>query len=139
MMQIAHISFAILCMFASFSKNVLIWRSKMTVNDLARIRIFDKLSASAAGLLSLSGLSMIFWLAKPSAYYLHNGFFLVKMALFVFASALVVWTKIDFRKAVANDTTLWVPPNRVRFIMAFDLVGLFVLAALGRGIATGLT
>jgi putative membrane protein len=139
MTHFAHVGFVVLCVFASLSKNVLLWRSQLTVAQLGWVRRFDKLSASAAGLLTLSGLSMVSGLAKPSSYYLQNPYFWAKMALFISASALVVWTKVDFKKAVAASVGLWVPPPRVRLIMTVDLFGLLMMAVLGRWIATGIT
>jgi uncharacterized membrane protein len=137
LIQIAHIGFFLACIFASFSKNRLVWKTGLTAKDIVRVRMFDKISASAAGLLALSGLAMLFWFARPSSAYLENSLFWIKMALFIIASALVIWTKIDFKKALADDQPLWSPPSRVRAILAFDLMGLFVLAALGRWLAAG--
>ncbi len=136
MIQWLHFSFFILCLFASFSKNRLVWKAVLDRNDVLRVRRYDKLSATAAGLLTLSGLAMLFWLAKPTDLYLDNPFFWAKMFLFGTASALIIWTKVDFRHAdyLSRD---WVPSMRVRAILAFDFVGLLILAALGRWIAVG--
>ncbi len=59
------------------------------------------------------------------------------MALFIAASALIVWTKVDFHKAAAEGAELLTPPMRVRAILAFDFAGLFVLAVIGRSLAVG--
>jgi uncharacterized membrane protein len=134
--QLAHIGIALLCAFASLSKNVLVWRGPLGPQQIVQIRLFDKVSATAAGLLVLTGIAMVVWLAKPSAYYLSSPIFWAKMGLFTVASALVVWTKVDFRAAAASGQA-WTPPARVRAILAFDFVGLFALMVLGRWIAVG--
>jgi uncharacterized membrane protein len=108
----------------------------MSAQDIVIARRFDKLSASMAGLLVVSGLSMILWLAKPSGLYFASSLFWLKMTLFVVASALVIWTKVDFKKAAAIGSD-WSPPTRVRVILGFDLIGLFALAAMGRWLAAG--
>jgi uncharacterized membrane protein len=108
----------------------------MSAQDIVLARRFDKLSASMAGLLVVSGLSMILWLAQPSGLYLASSLFWLKMTLFMVASALVIWTKVDFRKAAARGGD-WAPSARVRAILGFDLFGLFVLAAMGRWLAAG--
>ena len=136
MIQLAHIGIALLCVFASLSKNVLVWRGPLGPPQIAQIRLFDKMSASAAGLLVVTGIAMVVWLAKPSVFYLSSPIFWSKMVLFLVASALIVWTKIDFRTAALSGQA-WTPPVRVRAILAFDFVGLFVLMALGRWIAVG--
>jgi len=137
MIQIVHISFAFLCIFASFSKNRLLWKSSLRQGDIARVRMFDKLSAAMAGLLILSGLAMLFWFAKPTYIYTANPLFWLKMVLFVVASALIIWTKKDLRAAAASGVDRWIPPLRVRAILGFDFIGLFILVALGRTLATG--
>jgi uncharacterized membrane protein len=98
-MQVARVSLVVLCMFASMSKNRLVWHGALDQTALARIRFHGMLSAATAGLLAISGLSMVFWLAKPRDYYLENPVFWAEMALFVMASGLIVWTKVDFRHA----------------------------------------
>jgi uncharacterized membrane protein len=135
LIQIAHVCFFLLCLLASLGKNLIVWRSLITQSMLARLGILDKLTASVAGLLAVSGLVMVFWLAKPSAYYLASPVFWVKMALFVAASALVIWTKVDIKKAASAGID-WSPPLRVRAILAFDFFGLLLLAALGRWLAS---
>jgi uncharacterized membrane protein len=136
LIQWVHIAFAALCIFASLRKNLLVWQPTMSAQDIAIARRFDKLSASMAGLLVVSGLSMILWLAKPSGLYLASSLFWLKMTLFVIASALVIWTKVDFKNAAASGSD-WSPPARVRVILGFDLIGLFALAAMGRWLAAG--
>jgi uncharacterized membrane protein len=134
--QFTHFMFLFLCLAASLGKNVIVWQGPINPAKLAQLRMLDKVTASAAGLLTLSGLAMLFWLAKPSGYYLTSPVFWVKMALFIAASALVIWTKVDFRRAAANVTD-WSPPLRVRAILVFDFLGLLILAFLGRSLAFG--
>jgi putative membrane protein len=136
LIQFAHFMFFFLCLAASLGKNMIVWRGPVNPAKLAQLRMLDKVTASAAGLLTLSGLAMLFWLAKPSEYYLTSPVFWVKMALFIAASALVIWTKVDFRRAAANGTD-WSPPLRIRAILTFDFLGLLILAFLGRSLAFG--
>ena len=125
-------------LWASFQKNRLLSPQILSQPELSRVRRFDKLSAATSGLMLLSGAAMLFWLAKPTAYYMSHPGFLAKMCLFLLASALIVWTKLSFRRGIASGDAQWLVPARVRWILRMDFVGLLVMGALGSMVARGM-
>jgi putative membrane protein len=135
-LKATHYVALFLLLWASLQKNRLLTPSTITTENLARVMRFDKLSSATAGVMMLSGLVMLMWFAKPTAYYLVNLWFWLKMALFVLASALVVLSKIELRKALAHSQgSAWTVTRKVRGILRFDFVGLWVLVVLGLVIA----
>jgi putative membrane protein len=131
-----HMIALVALLWASFSKNVLLYADKLTTENAIKTGRFDKLSAASAGIMLLSGLTMLFWVAKPSAYYLALSAFWLKIAIFIVASALIIWTKTFVRQAKTQNPSPI--PKAVRWILRFDFVGLLVMAALGIVIAHGL-
>jgi uncharacterized membrane protein len=135
-LKATHYVALFLLLWASLQKNRLLTPSAITTENLARVMRFDKLSSATAGVMMLSGLAMLMWFAKPTAYYLANEWFWLKMALFVLASSLVVLSKLELRKALSHSQgSAWTVTRKVRGILRFDLVGLWVLVALGLSIA----
>jgi putative membrane protein len=131
-----HMLALLALLWASLRKNMLLSAPQLTGNNALRTRRFDKLSAASAGVMLLTGVAMALWFAKPTAYYLHHSAFWAKMAIFVVASALIVWTKVFIRKATTHAT---LPvPGAVRWILRLDFMGLLVMAGLGIVIAHGL-
>ncbi len=131
-----HMVALLALLWASLRKNILLSNPELTGNNALRTRRFDKLSAASAGIMLLTGLAMVLWLAKPAAYYLHHPAFWAKMAIFVAASALIVWTKVFICKATTHAA---LPvPSAVKWILRGDFAGLLVMAALGFVIAHGL-
>ena len=126
-------------LWASFQKNRLLLPPALTQSQLARVRRFDKLSAATSGVMLISGAAMLLWLAKPTVYYLAHPGFQVKMVLFVVASALVVWTKVHFRRAIASGDAQWAVPTTVRWILRLDFLGLLAMGTLGSMVARGMT
>lgn len=124
-----------LCFFAllysSAMKNWLLARATLSTAQVQCVRRFDKLSGAAAGIILLTGLSMLLWLAKPTSYYLTQPLFALKISIFVAASALIVLTKIEFKRAVSQAQVIWHVPRKVKVILITDLLGLFLMALLG--------
>jgi uncharacterized membrane protein len=135
-LKVTHYLALLLLLWASFQKNRLLTPPSVAGEVLTRVMRFDKLSSATAGVMMLSGLAMLLWFAKPTAYYLVNVWFWLKMSLYVLASSLVVLSKIELRKAAATlHGAAWPVTTKVRRILRFDFVGLWVLVALGLSIA----
>ena len=109
--------------------------TSLTGANAQRTARFDKLSAGAAGVMLLTGLAMALWLAKPVAYYAGNPAFWLKMAIFIVASSLIVWTKVFIKKA--KSQTLSTVPAAVRWVLRLDFAGILMMAALGLAVAHG--
>jgi putative membrane protein len=125
--------FALLC--SSAMKNWLLFPSSVSLSQVVRVRRFDKLSGAAAGIIFLTSLAMLFWLAKPTQYYVTQPLFALKISLFVLASSLIVLTKFAFKRAIKETTSLWQVPRLVKIIFMVDLIGLLVMASLGYTVA----
>ncbi len=125
-------------LWASFSKNKLLMQRALSVQQVQRVLRFDKLSAAAAGLMLLSGASMALWFAKPTAFYINNPWFWLKLSIFTAASALVILSKFRLRAAAqVTGGKGWIVTNQVRWILRIDFVGIVVMLFLGVLIARG--
>jgi putative membrane protein len=127
---IHYLCFAAL-LYSSAMKNWLLRPARISLAQVQCVRRFDKLSGAAAGVILLTGLAMLLWLAKPTGYYLSQPLFILKISIFVIASSLIVLTKIAFKRALASDEAAWTAPRRVKVILAIDLIGLVMMAVLG--------
>ena len=135
MVKAIHIGAFLALLWASLRKNMLLAPVSLTGANAQRTARFDKLSAGAAGIMLLTGLAMALWLAKPAAYYAGNPAFWFKMAIFIVASGLIVWTKVFIRKA--KSQAISTVPAAVRWVLRFDFFGILVMAALGFAVAHG--
>lgn len=122
------------CITGSLAKNILLRRPDLTQGHLRILRWLDKLTASATGVLILTGLTLLFALAKPTRIFTDSPAFWLKMLLFVVISGLVIGTKRTLKRA----TPPWTAPRRTRLSLMADLAGLPVLAGLGLYLAYGL-
>jgi putative membrane protein len=122
-------------LYSSAMKNWLLFQSSASLSQVARVRRFDKLSGAAAGIIFLTGLAMLFWLAKPTQYYIAQPLFALKISIFVLASSLIVLTKFAFKRAIKAAASLWQVPRLVKIILMLDLIGLLVMASLGYTVA----
>lgn len=127
---IHYLCFAAL-LYGSAMKNWLLRPASISLAQVQHIRRFDKLSGAAAGVILLTGLAMLLWLAKPTIYYLTQSLFIFKISIFVVASSLIVLTKIAFKQALASTEAIWAVPSKVKIILTIDLIGLLVMAVLG--------
>jgi putative membrane protein len=135
LVKTVHMIALIVLLWASFRKNILLSKQNLSNQNAIKTARFDKVSAASAGIMLLSGLAMLFWLAKPSAYYFALPAFWLKISIFVIASALIVWTKTFIRQAKSQDVSTI--PKTVRSILRLDFLGLLVMASLGILIAHG--
>lgn len=133
-----HYAALIAILWASFMKNMLLTPREVSTETIRKVSRFDKLSGIAAALLLVSGLSMLYWFAKPTSYYLNSPLFQIKIAIFVIASVLIIFTKIYLKKSKAAEASVsHEVPAHVRFILRFDFVGLLALTSLGYLLARG--
>jgi putative membrane protein len=130
-----HMIALVALLWASLRKNMLLTTTNLSNQNAIKTAKFDKVSAASAGIMLLSGLAMLLWLAKPSAYYFALPAFWLKIVIFVIASALIVWTKTFIRQAKSQDVSAI--PKTVRSILRLDFLGLLVMASLGILIAHG--
>jgi len=110
------------------------------VRRLARVDSFYGLSAMAV---LVFGLSRVFWGAKGSAYYLHNGLFHLKITLFVAIGLMSILPTVRFlqwRKRQAADPG-FVPPadsvSKLRRLVHFELVAFALIPVVAAYLARG--
>lgn len=107
-------------------------------NSVHWARIADRASGAAAGLAVLSGLGLLWISGKGMGFYIANTLFWLKMTLLLVASALIVRTKLFFRKhAGAASSTNISTPHSIPIILKFDFVSLVLMACLGVVLARG--
>jgi putative membrane protein len=78
-------------------------RSDLTADNARRLLRVDMGYGISAGLLLAVGLVRVFYLEKGAGYYFHNGFFLLKLALFIAIGLLSVYptkTFLSWRNAL---------------------------------------
>lgn len=88
-----------LCIFALASMLVgelLLFRRTLPRDVLRRLALVDRWYGITAGLVILSGLSLLFFGAKGYQFYVHNPVFWTKMGLFVAVALLSIPPTIDY-------------------------------------------
>lgn len=115
------------CFGGSLAKTVTLLSPIQDAARLRRLRRLDRLTGASTGVIILTGLTLLFWVAKPTQIYTATPVFWLKMALFATISGLVVATKGPLKRATAP----WSPPNRLRWFLRGDLAGLPLLALMG--------
>jgi len=119
-------------------------RADLTPDAARRLIRVDAVYGAAAGLLLAVGLVRVFYLEKGAAYYFHNGFFLLKLALFIaigLASIYPTVTFLSWRKALKAGQAPRLDPGGVRAlrrVVHAELTGIAVIllcaALMARGI-----
>ena len=130
---------ALLFLFAaSLGKNILLVQTPLQEQHLYWARLADKVSASAVGILLLTGVSLAFFTGKGSHYYLSNPLFLAKMAILVLASFLILRTKKFFRQHAKQHSSIPVQaaPGVVT-ILRIDAISILVMMLLAMLVAQG--
>lgn len=115
------------CFGGSLTKTITLLSPVQDARRLRRLRRLDKLTGASTALIIVTGLTLLFWAAKPTEIYTASPVFWVKMALFATISALVLATKGPLKRAQAP----WSPPARLRWFLRGDLAGLPLLALMG--------
>jgi uncharacterized membrane protein len=137
--KIFHITAVITLFAASLYKNIMLSKSSMSQSQLYACLSADKISGVAAGILVISGLHMLFGFSEQRSHYLNNTYFLAKMAVFISASALIIFTKIYLRKNArkGSEIIVGVPPI-IRLILRIDILGLLLLVFLAHSMLSNI-
>jgi uncharacterized membrane protein len=123
---------------SSISKNILVRKAAVSASVIRKCRIADRVSGATAGLMIVSGIGMLYLSPKGLSFYGGNGLFWLKIALLIVASVFIIRTKIFFRDpANAQGSGDVKVPSSIKSILAFDLMSLFAMAALGALIVRG--
>jgi uncharacterized membrane protein len=133
-----HLLSLVLLVGSSISKNFLVRKSSVSASVIRKCRIADRVSGATAGLMIVSGIGMLYLSPKGYSFYGGNGLFWLKITLLIVASVFIIRTKIFFRDPanVQGNSEIKVPSS-IKSILAFDLMSLFAMAALGALIVKG--
>ena len=79
---------AVLTLLGCTLMSIVKWRQPFDLSAARRLRATDMLNGIAATLVLLVGLVRVLYLEKGATYYVHNGPFIAKLALYGLASVL---------------------------------------------------
>lgn len=88
-----------LCIFllaSLLASEIVLFRKQLPGAMLRQLQTLDRCYGIAAGLVIVTGLLLVFFGLKGSAYYLHNPVFWMKMALFVIVALLSIPATLAF-------------------------------------------
>ncbi|EIK97007.1 hypothetical protein PMM47T1_07696 [Pseudomonas sp. M47T1] len=134
---------SIFTLFALLSIEHVLLKPEPTVAQARSLMRVDLLFGIVAGLVVLTGLARLLWFAKGPDYYLHNGFFHAKVAVFVLIGLLSVVPTVRFlgwRPAVKAGVAPTVSAASVRhmtMIIRLELALLIVVPLLATLMARG--
>lgn len=135
-----HLLAVMLLFSASLIKNLLLGQASIQSQTMRWCRTADRISGAAAGLVVLSGIGLLYLSPKGAGFYTANSFFWLKIGLLVFASALIIRTKLFFREQakLVGAGPVDVPRSVVN-ILKFDLASLVLMAYLGVVVVNGIS
>jgi putative membrane protein len=138
-LKFLHLLSLISLFAASLAKNLLVAKVRVPSRNIELCRVADRASGAAAGLVVLTGLGLLHFSAKGSSFYTSNGLFWLKIFMLLLASALIIRTKLFFRKeAKAASSTNVNVPGTISKILKFDLASLVVITYLGVLVVNGI-
>jgi uncharacterized membrane protein len=122
-LKFVHLLSLLLLIASSITKNFLVRKASVPAYVIHKCRVADRVSGATAGLMIASG---------------NNGLFWLKIALLIVTSIFIIRTKIFFRNSTSSQLNSEIKvPSSIKGILAFDLLSLFAMAALGVLIVSG--
>jgi putative membrane protein len=127
--------FCIITLSALLAGELIIFRKSLPADLLRRLQLIDRWYGSFAGLVILSGLSLLFFGSAGPQFFIHNPVFWMKMVLFVLIALLSIAPTISYlqwngRKAPDGSIALGdAEYGRIRALLIVQ-VGLFVFIPL---------
>lgn len=133
-----HLTSLLFLFSASLFKNIVLSQKTLAENELYWCRIADKVSGASAGLMVITGGTLIYISAKGVSFYFLNSLFWLKIGVLIIATLLILKTKIFFRKhGVANSKIAVQVPKLIQSIMRFDAISLLVMALCAVSLVNG--
>jgi uncharacterized membrane protein len=130
-LKFLHLLSLISLFSASLAKNFLVAERRVPSRNILLCRAADRASGAAAGVVVLTGLGLLYFSAKGSIFYTGSGLFWLKIFLLFLASALIIRTKLFFRKEAKAAQSAGVDvPTSVSMILKFDLASLVLITCL---------
>jgi putative membrane protein len=129
---------AILLVFGSLLVEIVLVKKTLPKKMLKLIGKIDALYGLAILLLFGAGLSLWFWVGKPSEFYSQNPIFILKFVLVCLVGILSIWPTIFFIKnQKGNDEDVVKIPSYIRKIILVEVVLLLVVPMLAVLMARG--
>lgn len=124
-------------LFAALAVELMLTRAGMDAQAARRLLVVDMAFGLSATLVLLAGIARVLWFAKGPAYYLHDIFFIAKMALFVAIGLMSIYPTRQFlrmRPVLRQGGTPAIDPahlRRIRRVIHIEatLVVLMILCA----------
>ena len=131
-------------LFAALAIELMLTRGTLDAFTARRLLVVDGVFGISAAVVLLAGIARVLWFAKGPAYYLHDIFFIAKMALFVAVGLLSIYPTLQFlrmRPVLRQGGTPAMDPAHLRRIrraihVEATLVVLMILCAslMARGV-----
>ena len=115
----------------------LLIKRELSASEIKRIAMVDSIYGISAILVLVAGLSLCFWVGKPSAFYTANILFHIKVTAFIVVGLLSVYPTIFFirhRNIVEPKRQI---PTSIMLLIRAELTILMVIPLLAVLIARG--
>jgi len=112
--------------------------SEMPNNQVRQVINLGRVNSAAAIVVIGAGLSLWFWVGKPSEFYSGSYVFYAKLAIFLAAGALTAIPGAFFRIAATNSDQIIKVPPKVILMKRLEIVGLLILPLLAVIMARGI-
>jgi putative membrane protein len=128
---------------AALAVEVAMFKPPLSVLQARRLLRTDNLYGVAAVAVTVIGAMRVAWFEKPSAYYLHDLYFIVKLSAFFAAALISIYPTVVFMSWRAALRAGQVPEvsderrNRVRMCLMLQLTLIIVILACAALMARG--
>jgi putative membrane protein len=128
---------------AALAVEVALFKPPLSASQARRLQRTDLIFGVAAGAVLIIGALRVAYFEKPSAYYLHDVFFLTKLAAFLAAGLISIYPTITFLSWKAALKAGRVPEvsasrtRRVRMCLMLELTLIIVILACAALMARG--
>ena len=128
---------------AALAVEVVLFKPPLSVSQARRLQRTDLIFGVAAGAVLIIGALRVAYFEKPTAYYLHDVYFLAKLAAFLAAGLISVYPTITFLswnpalKAGRVPEVSAARTRRVRMCLMLELTLIIVILACAALMARG--
>ncbi len=143
LMAFAH-HLAAFTVVAALAIEVAMFKPPLSAVQARRLQRTDLIFGAAAGAVLLVGGLRVAWFEKPAAYYLHDVFFLAKLAAFLIAALISIYPTVVFLSWSAALRADRAPQlsaertRRVRMCLMLELTLIVVILACAALMARGI-
>jgi putative membrane protein len=129
---------------AALAVEVATFKPPLTTLQARRLQRTDLIFGIAAGAVLLVGAARVAWFEKPPAYYLHDFFFLAKVAAFLLAGLISIYPTavfLSWSRALREGHAPEESPQRtrrVRMCLMLELTLILVILACAALMARGI-